>query len=146
VIPGSSLPTLGLALALVGLSAVLVRARGSRRAAPAPTWACGQPVVAALNWTSAGFTKPLRLVLESVYRPQREVEVVRAGGMVQEVTYSGEVPSLVDKLLYEPAVRAGLRGAAFARRLQTGNVRTYASYLLALVVALLVLVRVGVLG
>jgi hydrogenase-4 component B len=146
MIPGSSLPTLGLALALVGLSAVLVRARGSRRAAPAPTWACGQPLVAALGWTSAGFTKPLRLVLESVYRPQREVEVVRAGGMVKEITYSGEVPSLVDKLLYEPAIRAGLRGAALARRLQTGNVRTYAVYLLALVIGLLALVRVGVLG
>jgi hypothetical protein len=66
--------------------------------------------------------------------------------MVQEVTYSGEVPSPVDKLLYEPAIRAGLRGAALARRLQTGNVRTYAMYLLALVVGLLVLVRVGALG
>jgi hypothetical protein len=66
--------------------------------------------------------------------------------MVKEITYSGEVPSLVDKLLYEPAIRAGLRGAALARRLQTGNVRTYAVYLLALVIGLLALVRVGVLG
>jgi hydrogenase-4 component B len=146
VIPGSSLPTLGLALALVGLTAALVRLRGSRRAAPAPSWACGQPVVPALSWTSAGFTKPLRLVLEGLFRPQRQVETVRSGGVVQEITYSGHVPSLVDTLLYEPAIRAGLRGAAHLRRLQTGNVRTYALYLLALVVGLLVLVRVGVLG
>jgi hydrogenase-4 component B len=145
-IPGSSLPTLGLAVALVGLTAALVRLRGRRRAAPAPSWACGQPVVPALAWTSAGFTKPLRLVLEALFRPRREVEVVQTGGMVRAVTYSGEVPSLVDTLLYEPAIRAGLRGAALARRLQTGNVRTYALYLLALVVGLLVLVRVGALG
>jgi hypothetical protein len=146
VIPGTSLPTLGLALALVGFTAALVRVRGRRSAAPAPTWACGQPVVPALHWTSAGFTKPLRLVLEGVFRPRREVEVLRAGGMVQEITYSGHVPSLVDTLLYEPAIRAGLRGAAFARRLQTGNVRTYALYLLVLVIGLLALVRIGVLG
>jgi hypothetical protein len=79
-------------------------------------------------------------------RPRREIEVVRAGGLVHAVTYSSEVPSLADALLYEPAIRGGLRGAAVVRRLQTGNVRTYAAYLLALVVGLLVLARVGVLG
>jgi hydrogenase-4 component B len=145
-IPGTSLPTLGLVLALVGLTALLARARGARRAAAAPSWACGQPVGPALAWTSAGFTKPLRLVLDGVFRPRREIDLVRAGGMVQEIKYSGDFPSLVDTLLYEPAIRAGLRAARFARRLQTGNVRTYAAYLLALVVGLLVLVRVGVLG
>ena len=39
-----------------------------------------------------------------------------------------------------------LRGAGVARRLQTGNVRTYALYLLALVLGLLALVRTGALG
>ncbi len=55
------------------------------------------------------------------------------------------MPSLVDALLYEPAIRAGLRLAAVARRLQTGNVRTYAAYLLGLVIALLTLARTGAL-
>ena len=123
-----------------------MRLRGAHRAAPAPTWACGQPVTPALNWTSAGFTKPLRLVLEAVLRPRREIEVVEEGGLVQRIAYSSEVPSLADALLYEPAIRTGLRGAAVARRLQTGNVRTYALYLLALVLGLLALVRTGVLG
>ena len=44
--------------------------RGSRRAAPSPTWASGQPLEPALLWTSAGFSKPLRLVLEAVLRPR----------------------------------------------------------------------------
>ena len=146
-VPGTgSLPALGLAVALLVLTAALIRVRGSRRAAPAPTWACGQPVTPALNWTSAGFTKPLRLVLEAVLRPRRELEVVEQGGLVQSVTYASEVPSLADAVLYEPAIRTGLRGAAFARRLQTGNVRTYALYLLALVLGLLALVRTGALG
>jgi hydrogenase-4 component B len=146
-VPGTgSLPALGLAVALLVLSAGLIRARGTRGAAPAPTWACGQPVTPALNWTSAGFTKPLRLVLEAVLRPRREVEVVEEGGLVQSIAYSSEVPSLADTVLYEPAIRTGLRGAAFARRLQTGNVRTYALYLLALVLGLLALVRTGALG
>ncbi len=144
IIPGTgSYPTLGIALVLAVLMVVLVRLRGTRRAAPAPTWACGQPVVPALLWTSAAFTKPLRLVLESLFRPERTVEVVREGGMVQGVAYSGHVPSLVDTHLYEPTIRTGLRAARVARRLQTGNVRTYAAYLLALVLGLLALARLG---
>ena len=146
-VPGTgSLPALGLGLALAGLVVVLVRLRGARRAAPAPSWACGQAVVPALSWTSAGFTKPLRLVLEVILRPRREIRIETGGGMVQRIEYEGEVPSLVDAVLLEPAIRTGLRGAAVARRLQTGNVRTYALYLLGLVVGLLALARVGVLG
>lgn len=146
-LPGAgSLPTLGLALALPALTVALVRLRGARRAAPQPAWASGQPVVAALGWTSAGFTKPLHLVLEAVLRPHRELEVVRAGGMVQSIRYAGEVPALAERALYEPAIRTGLRAAAIARRLQSGSVRTYAVYLLALVVGTLLLARTGALG
>jgi hydrogenase-4 component B len=146
-IPGTgSFPALALAVGLAALTLVLLRLRGARRSAPTPVWACGQPVVAALGWTSAAFTKPLRLVLEALLRPHRAVDIIRGGGMVQSITYTTHVPSLVDTLLYEPTVRAGLRAAAVARRLQSGNVRTYAAYLLGLVAALLVLVRAGVLG
>ena len=66
--------------------------------------------------------------------------------MVQSVTYTGHVPSLLDTTLYEPTVRTGLRAAAVARRLQSGNVRTYAAYLLGLVIGLIVLTYAGVLG
>jgi len=145
-LPGTgAYPALAVAVVLALLTAGLTRLRGSRRSAPAPSWACGQPVVPALGWTSAGFTKPLRLVLESVLRPQRTIEVREGGGMVQESTYAGHVPSLVDTVLYEPTIRAGLRAATVARRLQTGNIRTYAAYLLGLVIGLLLLARTGVL-
>jgi len=147
VLPGTgSFPSLTLALALAVLTTMLVGVRGRRSAATAPTWVCGQPVVGALGWTSAGFTKPLRLVLEVVLRPHREIEVERAGGMVQSITYTGHVPSLLDTSLYEPTVRTGLRAAAVVRRLQSGNVRTYAAYLLGLVIGLLVLAHTGALG
>ncbi len=142
---GSYLP-LPLALALAALTLGLVALRGKRRAAPAPTWACGQSAVGALSWTSAGFTTPLRLVLEVVLRPSREITVERGGGMVQSVTYEGHVPSLLDASVYEPTVRVGLRAASVARRLQSGSVRTYAAYLLGLVIGLLVLVHTGFLS
>src|SRR6185437_6315023 len=105
----------GIAAVLVALSAALVLLRGNRRAAPAPTWACGQMIVPVLRWTSAGFTKPLRLMLETVLRPQREISIRAQDGVVQEVSYSGHVPHLIDDRVYRPIARLALLGAAHAR-------------------------------
>ncbi len=146
-VPGTgSLPTLALALALLVLVAGLVRLARSRRAAPAPTWACGQPPAAGLQWTSAGFTKPLRLVLETLLRTRREVQVTVSSGVVEAVAYEAEVPHLFDTLLYGPVSRGALHAAGIARRVQSGSLRTYLIYLLALLGVLLALARTGVLG
>jgi hydrogenase-4 component B len=140
------LPTLALALAISAGVLVALALRGRRVAAPAPTWACGQAVERSLDWTSAGFTKPVRLVLEAVLRPEREISVTVAAGVVQEVSYRGRVPLLVEERLYAPLVRRGLAAAGVARRLQSGRLGVYAAYLLGLLVALLAAVRFGGLG
>jgi hydrogenase-4 component B len=146
-VPGTgSLPSAGIAVALVAVTAALALLRGTRSAAPAPTWACGQLVEPALHWTSAGFTKPLRLVLEAVLRPQREIEVRTEGGVVREVSYTGHVPHLIDEHVYAPVTRISLAAAASARRLQSGSLGTYVSYLIALVVVLLAAARLGLIG
>lgn len=146
-LPGTgSLPTVGIALALGLLVPLLFVLRGKRVAAPAPTWVCGQLVQPQLAWTSAGFTKPLRIVLEAVLRPQREIAVRTSGGVVQEVSYSGRVPQLIDERLYAPIVRSALVAARHARRLQTGRLGTYVGYLIALVLVLLAAAKVGLVG
>jgi len=139
------LPTGALGAVLVAVTAFLVLARGRRSAAPAPSWACGQVVGPELNWTGAGFTKPLRLVLESVLRPQRQIVVRAAAGVVQHVSYRGHVPQLIDEQLYRPVARRSLALAAGARRLQSGSLGTYVGYLIGLVLLLLGLARTGVL-
>ena len=146
-LPGAgSLPTLGIAVSVALAAAVLVALRGRGSAAPAPTWACGQVVGPALAWTSAGFSKPLRLSLDAVLRPEREIAVRSEGGVVQEVSYQGRVPQLLDERLYRPAVALGLDAARHARRLQSGRLGTYVAYLIALVVVLLAAVKVGAIG
>lgn len=144
-LPGTGgLPPSGIVLALVVVAAVVWRAtNAARRAAPTPAWAAGHRVEPALAWTSAGFTKPLRLVLEAVYRPRREFELRVEGALVREVVYSSEVPHLFDTLLYRPVRRAALRSAAFARKLQSGSLRRYLAYLIGLLLVLLAFVRVG---
>jgi NADH:ubiquinone oxidoreductase subunit 5 (subunit L)/multisubunit Na+/H+ antiporter MnhA subunit len=146
-LPGTgSLPTPGIAIVLVTLTVGLVFVRGRRSAAAAPSWACGQIVEPQLRWTSAGFTKPLRLVLEAVLRPEREIAVGSVGGVVQVVSYRGHVPHLIEERLYRPAARLSLELAAHARRLQRGRLGVYVAYLIALVLVLLVAARVGVIG
>ncbi len=141
-----SLPTGGFALVLAALTGAFLLLRGRRSAAPAPTWACGQLVEPQLLWTSAGFTKPLRLVLEAVLRPEREIDIETRDGVVQRVSYTSRVPQLLDEAVYRPAVRGALRAAAHARRLQTGHLGTYVAYLIALVVVLLAAAKAGILG
>ncbi len=141
-----SLPSPWLLLGIVGLTGLLWLLRGSRRAAPVPVWACGSRSEPALAWSSAGFTKPLRLALEGVLRPQREVTTIREHGLVRSVRYRGETPHLFDTALYGPMRRGALAGARIARRLQSGSIRAYAAYLLALLLALLALARTGAIG
>jgi hydrogenase-4 component B len=146
-LPGTGdLPTGGIAVVLVGLVALLALARGSRSAAVAPSWACGQRLGPELAWTSSGFSKPLRLVLEGVLRPERTVVVRTQGGVVQEVSYTGRVPQLVDERVYRPIARIALAGAAGARRLQSGRLSTYVAYLAGTVLVVLAVARLGLLG
>lgn len=140
------LPTLTIAVVLVGVAGGLALLRRSPSAAPAPTWACGQLVERELAWTSAGFTKPLRLVLESVLRPERELETITRSGVIQEVRYAGRVPHLFEERLYRPLTSVALHGARQARRLQSGRLGTYVAYLVALVVGLLLAAKIGVIG
>jgi hydrogenase-4 component B len=141
-----ALPAPGIFLVLLVGTALLVVARGRRRAAPAPSWACGQLVGPELQWTSAGFTKPLRLVLEAVLRPTREVSRSIRGGVLQEVRYEGHVPHLFDTHLNRPITKVGLWAASHARRVQSGSLTAYVAYLVALVIVLLAAVRIGAIG
>ncbi len=146
-VPGTgSLPTVGIAAVLIALTGGLVLLRGRRSAAPAPTWASGQLIEPELSWTSAGFTKPLRLVLETVLRPQREITARTSGGVLQEVAYAGRVPHLIEERLYVPVAKLSLTAAAWARRLQSGSLGTYVAYLIVLVLVLLAAARLGVIG
>ena len=136
----------GVALVLAALVGALALLRGRRVAAAAPTWACGQLVERRLDWTSAGFTKPLRLVLEDVLRPEREVVVRTEGGVVREVAYEGRVPHHFEERLYRPVTAFAMVGAHHARRLQSGRLGVYVAYLLGLVLVVLTAAKLGILG
>jgi hydrogenase-4 component B len=141
--PISGFPSVGLLAVLVVLTAGLGWLRGRHSAEAAPTWVCGQELDARLNWTSAGFTKPLRMATSALLRPRAEITVREESGVVREVTYWGQVPQLVDDWIYRPVARWSIVFASHARRLQTGSLGIYVAYLIGLVVALLGAARIG---
>ena len=145
-LPGTgNLPAPAIAILFAALFGALLLARGKRVAAPAPTWACGQRVEPALRWTSAGFTKTLRLILEALLRPERAITVRRVGGIVISASYHGSVPHLFETALYRPVVKVSLTAAGIARRVQSGSLTGYVATLIALVALALVLARAGAL-
>ena len=86
-------------------------------------------------------------MLEAVLRPQREIETTTSGGIVQEVSYAGRVPHLIDTHLYRPVTeRSAARGAPGPVALQSGRLGAYVLYLIGLVVVLLLAVRIGAIG
>ncbi len=92
-----------------------------RRSPPGPA---GSASTRRSRWTSAGFTKPLRLVLEVVLRPRREIVVVRGGrrAALGSPTAARSRTSSTRCSIGRVRRRA-LAGARIARRFQSGNVR-----------------------
>ncbi len=144
-LPGTgSLPTPALLLALALATALVAAARGRRRAAPAPVWVSGQPDTPPLGWTLTGFTKPLRLMIDGLLRTRRDTVTTGSPGVVDEVQFRGEVPHVFDTHVFEPTLRLAARAAGLARRVQSGSLRVYLGYLVALLLVLLALLRLGV--
>lgn len=141
-----ALPALPLVLVLAGLVLVFALMRRASPAVAAPTWISGQPHDDRLAWSSAGFTKALRLVLEPLLRPERVVTTVSTGALVRSIEYRSVTPHLFDTLIFSPLERVSLRGAHTARRLQSGSLRAYIAYLLVLVLGLLAAARLGLIG
>jgi hydrogenase-4 component B len=145
-VPGSgTFAPLAVVALVAGCTVVLQLARrlgGSTLSAP--MWLCGQVPHARLAWTSAGFTKPLRLVLTVVLRPRRTVSLEREHVQVRSAEHSSEVPHLFDEALFRPALRSVLAANRTVRRMQSGSLRAYLTYLLVTLTVVLAIVRLGV--
>jgi len=137
------------AAVLVALFAFIAHAwlRASRGASPvprrAPSWSCGAPLDARMQYSALGFTKPLRLVFEPVLRAQRELEVLEEGSpyFARKVRYRQSVPAVFEQVLYQPFVQGVLWTSEQMRRLQAGSLHLYLAYLLVTLVALLLWAR-----
>jgi hydrogenase-4 component B len=141
---GTFAPLYAGAFIVLGTVALQLARRRAHVAAASPMWVCGQLPHRRLAWTSAGFTKSLRLVLETVLRTRRVVTVERDGAFITKIDHEAEVPHLFDELLYRPMVRSAMAASRIVRRMQSGSLGDYLAYLLVSLAVVLIAIRVGV--
>jgi len=113
-----------------------IRSRG-------PIWATGMTFRPSMQYTGTSFSKPVRLFFKRVLMPEREVLVSYHGTspLPSLVRYSGRVPAFFEEQFYLPARTAALWTAGRLRLLQNGSVQVYLLYVMAALVALLVIAR-----
>ena len=132
---------IGVAFAAVPILLALVRAnRGTRGY---ETWACGRLLqTARMEYTATAFSNPFKRVFGFVYRPVKRLDIdfhPESRFFVRTIEYRNETRSVFDEWFYAPLV-GGLRVVTTrVRGLQSGSINVYLGYILAILLALLVL-------
>ena len=143
----ASVSTLTVAAAL-GVAVLLlvagVRLAGaSARARVSDTWGCGRIVqTARMQYTATAFSNPFKRVFDFFYRPRRRLDVdlhPESRFFVRSIAYESPTRSIFDDWLYTPLMAALGRATATARAIQSGSANLYLAYILAALVAMLVL-------
>jgi len=132
-----ALPTYAI---VVAIGVKLSRPRAVRRAAP---WVCGTAVDPELvQYTPAGYSNPIRVVLRGFYGFRRRVVPVpdSGGGGPRQFELQTSMVALVEQRLYQPLTQITLRVTAWGRRLQSGRLSSYLAYLLIVLLIVLALI------
>jgi hydrogenase-4 component B len=147
VYPGFSVlaPTwLSIAIPAYALAAVavvaLTRRNPVRRAAP---WISGTAVEPSMvQYTPAGYSNPIRVVLRAVYGFRRSVVPISSAdtGAPQRYELQTVMVAAIEAHIYRPITSATLGVAAWGRRLQSGRLSTYLTYLLIVLLIVLALI------
>jgi hydrogenase-4 component B len=126
------------ALATIGLVWVLLHPPARR----APVWLSGTaPAAALVQYTPAGYSNPVRVVLRGPYgfRRRLRAEHARRDAPSTLVLETQVVPAF-EQYLYRPLTTWSLWLSRQARRLQSGRLSAYLLYMLALLIVVLALI------
>ncbi len=136
--------TSGIAAVLVLLSLVpafFLAIRGKRVSRKTgPTWDCGLPGLTADNeYTATAFSKPLRMIFSTLYRPRREIqaEFEVSPYYPTAIRFESEIEPSFEKRLYEPIKERILAVADSMRALQAGSIHAYLAYIFVTLILLL---------
>ena len=147
---GGTVSTAGIAAVLVLLSAVpgFLWAAWRRRARRTcgPAWDCGLPGLTAENeYTATAFSKPLRMIFSTLYRPRREIqaEYEVSPYYPTAIRFESEIEPSFEKRLYDPIKNHVLGLAGRMRAVQAGSIHAYLAYIF---VALILLLLFGARG
>lgn len=127
------LTLLGLLLMLGVVPLVMLILRVNWRLRVSNTWGCGRVgQTHRMEYTATAFAEPLRRVFAQLYRPTKELTVdfhPDSKYFVQAIEYRAEIRSWFEEFLYNPLVIV-MRWLSYSmRKLQSGSLHGYMTYL-----------------
>jgi hydrogenase-4 component B len=136
-----TLVALGL-LIVLGLVPLALRAlRVNRTLRISDSWGCGRVgQTPRMEYTATAFAEPLRRVFAELYRPTKELTIdfhPESKYFVQSIAFKSVIRSWFDEFLYEPLLRGIQWASEQIRRVQSGSLHGYMTYLFIALVALL---------
>ncbi|MFN3983590.1 MAG: hypothetical protein ACK4SA_24735, partial [Caldilinea sp.] len=131
-----------LLLIVLGLTPLAMRwLRVEWRLRLGDTWGCGRiGQTPRMEYTSTAFAEPLRRVFAELYRPTKELTIdfhPESKYFVQSIEYRTEIRSWFEEYLYAPVVALVRRLSLQVRRLQSGSLHGYMTYLFVVLVVFL---------
>jgi hydrogenase-4 component B len=136
-----TLAALGLLIVLGCIPLALLALRVNRTRRISDSWGCGRVgQTPRMEYTATAFAEPLRRVFAELYRPTKELTIdfhPESKYFVQSIAFKSVIRSWFDEFLYEPLLQ-GIRWASEQiRRVQSGSLHGYMTYLFIALVVLL---------
>jgi hydrogenase-4 component B len=130
-----------LLLVVAGLALLsIIVLRGNRKSRIVPTWACGlEGLSPRMQYTATGFSKPIRMIFSSVFRPSREIYVSEPISSYFKPTIRVDLKTeaIFDTRVYQPLLDKFLSMIRVIRKLQTGYIQSYLAYIFVTLIILL---------
>jgi hydrogenase-4 component B len=138
-----SMLVLGVVLALVVVASVLIVRFAGRGRRLYETWGCGRMLqTARMEYTATAFSNPFKRIFDFFYRPEKQLDIDRhpeSSLFVERIAYENPTRSIFEDWLYRPFLDALHAGTQAVRAIQSGSANLYLIYILAALLAMLVL-------
>jgi hydrogenase-4 component B len=108
-----------------------------------PTWDCGlKGLTPQMQYSATGFSKPLRMIFQALFRPRREVqrEYDYSPYFAKSLRFESHIEEAFERRIYRPINWLVLRISRRMRKVQAGSIQAYLFYIF---VTLLVLLLVA---
>jgi len=105
-----------------------------------PTWDCGlRGLTPRMEYTATGFSKPIRMIFKTLFRPRREVqrEYDFSPYFTKTIRFESHVEEVFQTGIYRPLNRLVLRLSRRMRALQAGSIQAYLIYIFVTLLLLL---------
>ncbi|MCY0888163.1 MAG: proton-conducting transporter membrane subunit [Alicyclobacillaceae bacterium] len=118
------------------------RASGKKARTVGPVWSGGMTVDGRMAYTASGYSKPVRIAFQQLFRTSRQLSVTEGDEhFPKRLLYVHRIPPFAETYLYRPLVSALLVAANVIRKVQNGQVQSYMAYLFLTLLFVLFLVR-----